>query len=85
MTTIDGAVYWAVVVSVGNSEKGAAVVRSAALPPEGRGSRTGRSPAVEAKIGSAVASIEHSPAHVDLSGTGLATAIADPEAEAHVA
>ena len=69
-------------VTAGTDEHRAAVMRSAALPPIGRGSRTGRSG--EAKIGLAVATIEHSPAHIDLSGTGLAAAIANPDAEPHV-
>jgi len=36
------------------------------------------------KVGLAVASIDTSPSHVDLTGTGLAGAIGDPTAEPHV-
>jgi integrase/recombinase XerD len=66
------------------TENRAAVVRSAALTPASRGTRSGRSGPGETKIGLATATIHHSPAQIDLSGAGLANAIADPDAEGHV-
>jgi integrase/recombinase XerD len=62
----------------------AAVVRSAGPPAPGTGTGRGRSANSVAKVGLAMATLQHSPAQIDLSGTGLANAIADPDAEPHV-
>ena len=64
----------------------AATARSTGLPATGRGVHTARTArhCTEAKVSLIMATIEHSPAAVDLTGPALATAIADPDAEPHV-
>ena len=64
----------------------AATARSTGLPAPGRGvraSRTGQR-GQEAKVSLIAATIDNSPATVDLTGPALAAAIADPDADPHV-
>lgn len=73
-------------VNVETPVRPAAKGRSTGLPATGRGVRASgtRHLGHEAKVSLVVATIDNSPAAVDLTGPALAAAIADPDAQPHV-